>query len=306
VISPTFSETYVPRFSFNIAIYNSAGELVRLLAGDLSSPDDPAVGFKLSSPTLLPGSSDPLHVLAGGADLVWNGGNDSGQAVSGGVYYVKLEVRDPFGHVEAFSREVSVFAPATPYSIRIFNSAGELVRTLEAPANMASAPSRLDAGKGGVASLGAGISFDLGNGSSLDWDARNDSGQKVASGTYHAELLVQQQGSGTVIHSTSVAVLHSSEDFFAGAALMPNPLNSASGLKAEFRLAQGQGLALTGRLYNLAGELVLSSSNDLDPDKIILDLSGRGASSGTYVLAVTAKAPWGSTQKKVFKLALVK
>lgn len=301
-------------FHFNLTIYNSAGEAVRNLTLGNASFVDPATDFGIDTPTFAPKNGQVAKITAGGQTFDWSGDNDSAQHLKNGVFYVKLEYTDPFGHVETMTKEVTVLSSGQFYSVVIFNSAGEEVKSLKVGINGNNAPSRIEPDKKSIA-VGSGsgpagqVSFDLGNGSSVTWDGTNSQGQRVNSGTYVAQLIVTHDGAPKNVATVSVTVLNIAEGLLSGAVLAPNPLILIGGAGtgvAILRLNAPSGVEVIGRLYNMAGELVLTASNDMVPGELRFDLGGRQVSSGVYILAVTAKAPWGTTERKNFKLVMVR
>src|SRR5207245_2803109 len=109
----------------------------------------------------------------GGKTLAWGGDNDQGQGVTGGTYYLKVEMEDPFGAKQSWSQSVTVLPPAPAQSLVIYNSAGEAVAHLSASSGMGKSFTGLalhDSSKGAYA---------LGNGGVVDFDVADSSGALV-------------------------------------------------------------------------------------------------------------------------------
>lgn len=312
-VSPTPTQTTVLHYYFSVAIYNSAGEKVKSMAEQVGALYNPASDFKLSSPAFAAQTGQPLLISAGGSSFPWDADNNSAQPIQSGTYYVKIESHDLFGHVESSTLEVTVIQSTLQVSIKIFNSAGEEIKELPLPSGMSGSPSGLHASSKdlvlaqGAAGSGGVVTFTLDNGSSVTWDGTNNARQKVASGSYTAQLISTNLGAKSVVQTVGLTVLNAPDDLLGAAFVATNPVTSINGYVAELRIpGAASGMAVVGRLYNLAGELVLTATNDMNPGVLSFDLGIKNAAAGTYVLAVTAKAPWGTVQRKVFKLVLMR
>ena len=91
-----------------------------------------------------------------------------------------------------------------------------------------------------------------------------------------------------------------------GAVVGPNPLTQGQSVAQLYLPSATAGTQVTARLYNLAGELIMTATNDLDPKRLYFDVGKRQVSGGVYVMAVTAKAPWGQVERKTYKLVVVR
>jgi hypothetical protein len=105
-----------------------------------------------------------------------------------------------------------------------------------------------------------------------------------------------------------VTVLNVSQGLLAGTLLGPNPLNMMAGGSGMVVLSLNvpANTEVIGRLYNMAGELVILASNGMQPGNLHLDLSDRHLASGVYILAVTATAPWGTVDRRNFKMVIMR
>jgi hypothetical protein len=282
---------------------------VKVLA--LDEPAGLTLGdFTVQNPTFAPQAGQQALIIVDGRTYLWNGSNDNGQQVSSGLYWVKLSYRDSYGNVTAYIHEVVVLAVGNQVLLRIFNSAGEQVRLLAAYAHGGQQPSRLIPDSSSIAFGPDGgplnkLSFDLG-GLSVEWDGLNDLGQRVNSGQYTVQLQSGSMGGAPIIASASITVLNADGSVLGGAVVGPNPLGAGQSVVHVRMPGAPTGTLVTGRLYNVAGELIMSAANDMQPDRMSFDLGGRSISSGIYLVAVTAKAPWGQVERKTFKLVVVR
>jgi hypothetical protein len=313
--SPTATQTTIVLFHFTLSVYNSAGELVKTLSSNNPSLINPQGDFALSANTFAPQNGQALTVTAGGQSLLWTGNNNNSQLIQNGMYYVTLQSTDQFGHVETTTKQITVLSSALSYTVDIYNSSGEMVDQLAASGYGNNAPSGLGPNRSTiVVGPGAGSSgsvvFNLGNGSSVTWNGTNGQGQQVQSGSYTAQLAVSHDnGAAVTVDTASITVLNTAQGLLSGAVLAPNPASLqglGKGGGSTLFLNTASGVQVVGRLYNLAGELVLQSTNDMAPNKLQLDLGSHALSSGVYILSVTAQAPWGTVERKNFKMVVIR
>src|SRR6185369_661699 len=131
-ISPTF--TPQPGFTASVRVFNSAGEEVGILYEALGLYAQPT-GLSPLQPGFLPdsGGKGTLSLDGTGLTLSWDGKNAQGQIVSSGVYYVSVEVKDPFGKLVTWTAALSVIRTEAFATVQVFNSAGELVWSQHEP-----------------------------------------------------------------------------------------------------------------------------------------------------------------------------
>ena len=318
-VSPTITETLVPvPLHISISLYNEAGERVRDLfeGGASSEPFDISV---LGGAVLTGENGVTLNLNAklsnGAGSLSWGGQNDSGQPVSGGTYYFKVETIDPFGHTTSTIKDVQVLAPKPPDTIAIFNSAGELVWKSNLAGSFGQATGlSLSADSFAVAydaSTGAALTplnvyiYDN-NGTQITapWDGRNEAGAPLASGTYTIQLITGLPGSRSIVQTKSVVVINSgigvpgTDAYFA-----PNPAQGDKVPALIYPLFPGAYGAV--RLYNLAGELVAQRQDSLRTGKISLE-GGPGLASGIYLAEFEQRMAGHAVARRTLKLAVVK
>jgi flagellar hook assembly protein FlgD len=311
-VSPTASPTHQPVFRVNLTLYNDGGEEVKQLASMVpawQTADD----FAVLTDTFAPKNGGTCLILAAGQTFTWDGSNDNGQLVINGVYYLKMQFLDEFGHVQVRTKEVTVVSDGKFYLVKVFNTAGELVRTLQVPASTAAnAPSRVvPADKTLAVNNQTGavqpLVVDLGSGT-LNWDGRNDQGQSVASGNYTLQLLETSGNSARTLGAATVTVLNTSDGSatLSALAVVPNPVIADRAARLEIRFKAAPGTKVLGRIYNVAGELVVVLANDSDPGKMVLDFSEIKLASGVYVVAVWATAPWGEVDRQTTKFVIIR
>jgi flagellar hook assembly protein FlgD len=302
-------------YKVTVAIYNSAGELVRtVFDGDMAGQP-----VSVQSAYLPPTANGTLPLLlqlggSGNSGLIWDATNDNGQAVAGGTYYVKVQTIDPYGTVTAFTQGVAVLPPVAADSIDIFNSAGELVRVLPVPAAGGAATDMNVKGPAvAVGGNGSGVAFQVaqvGGGGVVIWDGLNDQGQPVQSGSYMARLIHSVAGQATTVKIIGITLLtlpgSSSQAALAAAVAGPQPWTPAAAPSGRLMVAYPPlpGRQVWAGLYDLAGELVLSA---LDADGSgLLSLPMGRVSAGVYLLRLKACAGAATLAARTMKVAVIR
>ena len=282
-------------------------KVIALNKPEITSTQD----FTVTSPAFAPQAGQTAAIIVDGVTYLWNGANDNGQQVSSGIYYIKLEEHDSYGNVIVYTNQIVVLAVGNQVRLTVFNSAGEAVKTLmvstyagnQAPSHIVPDKTTLVLGGDGSANTDK-ITFDL-NGYPVSWDGTNNAGQRVTTGTYTVQLEVQNYAGAQTISTTQVSVINAGGPVLGGAYIAPNPVPaSASSFQVYWKALPG--IDVTARLYNVAGELIMTATNAMNPDHLVFDMGSRPVSGGIYLVAVTAKAPWGSTEKTTLKMVVVR
>jgi hypothetical protein len=259
-------------FQIVVNIYNSAGEVVRTLYNGPSQSQ--AGGFTISGDLLMSGSSSVTlsfpGVLSNGQNsLIWSGLNDGLQPVSGGIYLIKVQQKDSFGDITSWTQAVNVLPPPASEALKIFNSAGELVDSIDLSSygqvnDFALQSSNSNQNSYVISSDGSqgGVTFLLKQQTSntpMTWNGLNGQGQEVASGTYMAELVTTAPGGASVVDSKSFTLLDtegSTPKIIEG----PNPVGPKDTVIVLNYGALTSGEFGSLKLYDLAGQLVATAS----------------------------------------------
>jgi hypothetical protein len=288
-----------------VKVYNSAGELVGVLYTALGlylAPTGLAVlqgGFMPDS-----GQQGALTVEGPGVVLVWDGKNGSGQIVSSGTYYVSVEVKDPFGKLATWTLPLSVIRTEAFATVRVFNSAGELVWSQKQPLT-STAQLSLSSRELLPTSSGSGLKIQYGSAPTdfIYWNGLNSSGGAVSSGTYLIEVTQDSSGSAKKVYTASVVVLQANDQVFDSVTVSNNPIPAGS-QQVTFALLGAAGVTQsTAGVYSLAGDRVGS-------------LAGGGGSmtwmipptlaAGVYLVRVEASNNLGHRRAVVLKIALLR
>jgi flagellar hook assembly protein FlgD len=270
-----------------------------------------------------PGSG-PVSVNVGGfvsssqSSVYWDGDNQNGQWVQDGTYYVQMTSTDSFGAVRSSSMAIAVLGAPNTASLQVFNSAGELVRTLQL-SGVGSLPTDLSTDTRSFSTSvnpvtgqlqgGLGLTLKVGGTGTQQviWDGLSDQGQPVDSGVYVVKLSYTAAGSTTVVKTLSVTLLQgpnsSAKLAVASAILAPNPFRPSSGQGLVLRFKpcpQGQGAV---RVYSLNGELVGQSGDALSSGRITVKT---GASEGIYLVDFEIHDGSAVLARRMMKVAVVR
>lgn len=282
-------------------------------------------GFQLSSNGLLEGSSGvqlnfPGQIQGGGSSVTWTGTNDGNQFVSGGIYTISVQTVDSFGNVRSWTQAVSVIPETTSEVLNIFNSAGELVDSINPqpylPASTSSTsqvslnsigfPSgdKASFSVGGNTSNGVQFVVQTSNGgeATIPWNGRSSSGQIVAAGSYIVELVDTAQN-GQIVMSKSFQLIAAPTGNFS-VTEGPNPVQPST----KFIVFNINGMEVGDypvvRLYNIAGELVGQASGQENAAQVVLNIGNW--SSGIYIAVLEAHLGQSVSSRQVLNIALIR
>jgi hypothetical protein len=297
--TPTITQTFTPGPSgyVSLAVYNSAGELVKVLAERLGIYASVTGLQNAASFAVGGGASLPIVLTGAAVQLAWDGTNAGGQLVSGGVYLLTATWTDPYGKVTALSSSVSLVPADDRLELAVFNAAGELVRHVWQPwaegLSCFSLASRVLVPGGSLQVQWPGGAW--------AWDGLNDLGAPVASGAYLLQLLRWQAGSSALACVAGITVLQAPvAPLLASvtAAPDPAPLGGRLGLRwkpwAQGRLALG--------LYSIDGAKLRAWTLATEAGQGSLDLSG--LAQGLYLLELTVQGEGKPMQRRQLKIAL--
>jgi hypothetical protein len=328
--SPTITQTPVPSpHHIRIAAYNGAGELVRLIFEGSAQylPND----FNVSRDVVPGGSQNGgVNISVPGfifdptlgqlTSVTWLVDNNDGQAISGGIYTIKVESTDQFGQTSSLQKSIQVVSVTPLNEIVIYNSAGEVVARPTLPVNPSGKAytniklltenyvTDYDPVTGAPAS-GNYMQFELtdeaGAVSYANWDGKNSQGIPVNSGSYTAELLYSASGAvaNTVVASKGFVVLRGSTPGDLGSVMAgPNP--ALRGADLQIRYTPSVGYRAVARLFNLAGELVNQAE---DPNATgSMTMGTKGTAPGVYILKVENTYGAAVVNRTVRKIAIVR
>ena len=322
--TPTITPTRPP-FPYNITVgvYNSAGELVRTVVESPASvmmtgaflyyngTVDPSL-MTAEMPLLigLPGVETPGTLGDGGTFFEWHAINNQGQPVLPGIYYIKVEMKDGYGHVNVVTKEILFLRTADYLDFNVFNSAGELVRSIRiydptADTVKLNIDDLLIIEKGG-----SSLNIEYGAGGYLQWDGKNSHGKTVNSGTYELQVIMKKPDGTRVEASKTVIILNQGFDsFLADVKAFPNPFN---GEKSETMRFDWQGSSGTGqvkiRIFDVSGAIVAMINAGIEDGYVDWNVKtprGRSIAPGIYMAVIEAENGEGYTERKLVKIAVL-
>jgi flagellar hook assembly protein FlgD len=199
------------------------------------------------------------------------------------------------------------FTPAPPFdaSVKVYNSAGEVVAVLYENLGFYSAPTQLSVIQGTFSpdQNGQGILTLVGPGTVIVWDGTSSAGQTVQSGTYNVVVKMTDSFGKSVSWSAPLTVLRDDKN------VQVEVFNSAGEL--VWSSSQGSGTAgsigLSGRqLAPSSSSPGLKISYGSGPSDYVywngLNSQGQAVASGTYVVQVTQDTDSG---KKVYAQSVI-
>jgi hypothetical protein len=326
-LTSTITETFIPfPYIITISAYNEAGELVKVVAqthattmfteADLSVPghsDNSIIGTDNKLTIDMPGIETPDSMGATHTAFIWDVTNNQSQFVTPGAYYIKVEETDAFGHVNVVIKQIQVVSVEEYIELKIFNSAGEIVRVIRENKAVSTDLSLADDEILGIPDDGSTVPVKYNAaGDSIPWDGKNDQGKVVSSGNYELQVTVKTL-QGTVVNaSKTVIVLRQDKTYLDKLSVYPNPYEASTAAPGvtfawTFKTTGETGTAVI-RVYNVAGELVKMIKADLAAMSATWDLrteDNEHISRGFYVVILTAKNAAGYGDNKSTKMAVV-
>jgi hypothetical protein len=289
-------------YTVKIAVYNSAGEVVKeILVTKAETNVENVTG---ESDTVIGSVGDQVELYWKGQYLgQWDGTNENGGQVSNGEYYVKVDSADPYGVVRSVTLAVTVARKVAKLSILVYNSGGEVVRHLtEIEASSVPAANQValssDVIQPGATLLGVetALTVSVANGPTAVWDGRTDDGVTVADGTYYVEVRSEGEGGTGTVVVKAVSVLGAPKENNLRA--VPNVLTDAN-----------PGAVLKGKAGETAQAVIYTSAGEKagvvwgDPGAGNVKWDSTGKASGIYFVVVTTRDAAGRvTDRGVLKL----
>lgn len=286
------------QYTVNINIYNSAGEVVKTIpALEYSGPIN---GFTLqpnNQITTLQGPGSTVEIFYNGTLIaIWDGTNNSENPVTNGIYQIKVDSTSSSGFLTSVTQQVMVNRQLSNITATIYNSAGEMVRTLYNVVSDASDVEMTNVNlSSSVISPGVPTSGSLqellitvdtsGTPVVLTWDGTNNSAMVVTPGTYtiHLHWDNGQQG-GTTDISRTVSVIGGTGA--SGTVVAePNVLQTGQMTTIFNGIGIANATALDVKIYTIAGQMVPATILQT-PGAAIAQWTATGVASGLYLASV--------------------
>lgn len=324
-VSACNSVSVIGSYVIQMAIYNSAGEIVKTYT--TFETNSAINSLNLSSNTLSNGSQ-AIQISTNGQYLgTWDGTNSAGQIVTNGSYFIKISSTNPFGVTSTVSQTVSVDLSPSTLTVLVFNSAGEIVKHITESEILAMIGgsglsisdfniSRIQlssnvivpnySGSGATNSV---LTITLASGQSFTWNGTGDNGLILPNGSYFLEVQSTKQGAQGNQEITRVVNIEGGSSAINGAELWPNPVHVGQSPQAEFRINTDavQAVATDVKIYTLAGELVkpILYNQPGDPSTVLWNIGGANLASGTYIAVIELNSANGTIGHKILKVVII-
>jgi flagellar hook assembly protein FlgD len=310
-----------------IEVYNEAGELVREIAEtEINKPvreiemKDKFTSGEEELIISIPGIWTPEENGEGveRINFKWEGKNENGQWTGQGIYYIKVSVKDPYGHTEATVKEVSQMRREEYMRVNIYNTGGELVAGIEKREGIMELldinliKDIIYIGEGG------GYEFNVGGSNIVNWDGKTGEGKRIANGIYEIQVKIKTKSGVEKIASKTVTifvidgkkVLIDPENPASFPRVYPNPVvmetEEGEQIIEWYRSYPGE---IKIKIYNISGELVYETKGNLNNKYIKWDLNtknGMPVSSGLYIIVLQAKKITGEEELSIIKSAVIR
>jgi flagellar hook assembly protein FlgD len=298
-----------------IRVYNSAGEVVRtIIVAGTNNPMGNVVTDINGNPAVTTlGYGDLMNITIPGVELdgsalsvAWDSKTDGGQLAASGAYTVRIDQIDTYHRDTAVIIPVTVIRNETYVQLNIYNSAGELVRSIinynfvfpagAGPATGVSmdVPALILSNKG--VSAPVQIRFGTPVNDFMLWDGKNNSGMAVSSGVYVAKILIKTESMLIAVASSNVTVLKLDGGFLSDIKAVPNPYDG-TGNGIELRWGANDTGTVVISIYNIKGELVRVINEKLETGRAMWDITtskGNQVSNGLYIAVLQGASNSGN------------
>jgi uncharacterized repeat protein (TIGR01451 family) len=305
-------------YTVRVGVYNESGELVNEIL--VTRRSERIEDFDITADLVIAGLNDPAIVVVDGVPLVtWNGDNRDGDPVSNGIYHLKIDNMDAYGVVHSVSQEITVSRSIAQVSVKVYNSAGEVVRELFTQMDDPCVPSApcpnplagvrlstrvLNPVESGTPGPNQILTVTSQSGLSIQWDGRSDEGQVVQNGHYELEVHYVDGRGGSETVGLGVVVQATGKGPLEDAVSVSSNLITGGATTATITVARPESYDMKVSLYNVAGELIRKGPfTSSGTNQVTFDLSG--LSSGLY-FAITDLYEAGTGRfvlRKTFKVA---
>jgi uncharacterized repeat protein (TIGR01451 family) len=305
--------TMATAYMVHVGVYNEAGELVKEIWVQQLSQQITSFDI-LQNPTITSLHGQIYIEYQGQQIATWDGTTQSGDPVTNGKYYVKVDNIDPYGVVNSVSETVAVSRSIAKVVVLVYNSAGEVVRHLYSYAddpnnlplsdvNMSTNVIKPVAGATPIPGSSNTVSITSPNGLNVVWDGKSDTGAIVTNGHYEVEVHFTDGKGGEETFTRGVVVQAGSGSTADGVVVaIPNVLTSGQ-TTTILTVNSTTSYTLTANLYDVAGELIRKATPGPGANQATLDFTG--ISSGIYMAVTELRdANGGLVSKQITKILI--
>jgi flagellar hook assembly protein FlgD len=281
-------------YTVSINIYNSAGEVVKTI--QVQQYSQPINSISLQSSNMItslqgPGSTILIY-YAGNLIGTWDGSNNEGNPVTNGNYEIKVDSVSSTGLETSVQQPATVDRKLSNITAYIYNSAGEVVRTLynvvddsigTQMTNVNLSSSVMNPGTRTNGSMTDLQIFVVTSGLpvTLTWDGTNNTGTNVTPGTYSIQLH-WDNGQGETTNITRNVLVTAGGGVSGVVVAEPNVLTSGHTVTTINAAGIANASTLNVKIYTIAGELVKSMPGAFGVLTVSWDSSGMA--SGVYII----------------------
>ena len=280
----------------HLAVYNSVGELIKTIF--IRTFSQPMNTIQLEQTQEITSLNGVVYVVVNGQAIAsWNGSDQNGNPVGNGQYYIKLDSQGPDGVITSVSQPVVVNRVLTRVEIDVFNEAGEVVRHLYSYVDDPNGAQMTDiqlssnildpgntSGQGAPGSVNVDVvTNQAGDGLTLTWDGRTDTGSTVSNGQYMLEVH-WADGSGDTVITRDVVVLGSGSSPAGGRVYAYPQILTGGDTTTVFKI-NTPSLTLIVTMYDLAGERIEAPFSG-PPGSSAAPWNSAGVASGLYFAVV--------------------
>jgi flagellar hook assembly protein FlgD len=270
--------------------------------------------FTVENSVFSPDDGGKAIINIQGMLVEWDGTNEQEKNVENGVYYIHVESKDEFGFVHSVTKDVTVLTNSVKMQVRIYSSAGEIVKIL--PVDMAAVaasetiriiPEPPQAFVPGDNNQVNYVQIIYG-GQTILWDGTNDFGNIVGNGVYTVQIVnVDIKGYKTVA-SSSITVLHNGYEILSNIRIIPNPIDLSQYKVLTIRYDAMAGTRIKAKLYNIAGELIKTLEPQAGYSEIKWNIMefDKPLPAGVYVVVIEARSADGMTKNAVEKFTMIR
>jgi len=288
-------------YSIDVKVYNSAGEVVAVLATNLSVSSYPSGVATQAGGAFIPDIGQVgTFILQGlSMSLAWDGTNSSGQFVASGAYTINAILTDQYGRVTTLSAVEEVLRQPVGYLVQIYNNAGELVREWD----LRDGNWRLALQGNGTVDQGGIALMALPSGVELVWDGTSALGQPVSQGVYILKV-ERDDGSGETVSVRQIMLLRRGLPRVHKPYAAPNPVPAGAGAVVIFLGSLNPEGSVRAELYSLSGSLVANAALESPGSELKLPLGHLAA--GIYIASVEWVSGNAVLERRLVKVAVLR
>jgi len=296
----------------HIVVYNSAGEIVKDLAYLGAYTFD--IDYAIENSTFSPDDGGKAIIkFTDGRIVEWDGTNQQFKKVENGVYYIKVDIKDSYGYNHAIVKDVTVLTNSIKAQLKIFNSAGEVVKIIPVDGISQFGSNEIKViypeSQKPFAPGEDGDTYAIINymDKEIKWDGTNDFGLIVANGIYTIQLVQVDENAYKTIAETQITVLHNGYEIINNIRIIPNPVDMRKNSVLIFKFDITRDTKVNVKVYNLAGELIRAFWNAEGVGEIRWNLTeGVKVSSGMYVVVFDATTKTGMNKKVIKRFTITR